>query len=193
MGGPIDVHFVDGERPKWLRDELLGFIGRIDYGPATEWLDDPTTPIFGGNFAFRRTVFDRIGRFDAGLGRRGRANVGGEDTEIYQRLRAAGCKVRWVPGARIFHRIQATKLKRNYFLDLHYRQGLSDGERARQGRSRIPPAYLLPQLGRAARAALAQRRKEGADASLRKEMNVAHFIGYIVGWTTGSTGSSGRP
>jgi len=47
---------------------------------------------------------------------------------------------------------------------------------------RAPPGLSLPQLWRAAKAALQQRFRQGADASLRKEMNVVYFLGYIIGW-----------
>jgi glycosyltransferase involved in cell wall biosynthesis len=181
LGGRIDVMFEDGDRPDWLQDELLGFLGRLDHGES-RWLTDPGTPIFGGNFAFHRNVFSRIGNFDARLGRQGTANIGGEDTEIYRRLLDQGCRVRWVPGAIINHRIQAHKLKRGYFLDLHFRQGRMEGSRKRGERSRIPPLYLYPQVTRAFGRALASRLSLGANHSLRMEMNAAYFIGYLIGW-----------
>ncbi len=184
LGGPIDVQFVDGARPAWLQDELLGFIGKIDHGGEGRWLTEQKTPIFGGNFAFKRVAFERIGLFDASLGRLGAANFGGEDIEIYERLLQAGCRVRWVPDALIYHRVESSKLRRGYFLDLHFRQGRTEGARRREleRRSRVPPLYLLPQLARAMRAAAARRFRASADASLRTEMNVAYFLGHIAGW-----------
>ncbi len=187
LGGRIEVLFEDGARPSWLQDELLGFLGKLNHGTA-RWLTESTTPIFGGNFAFRRSVFARIGNFDARLGRQGAANIGGEDTEIYQRLLAHGCHVRWVPDAIIQHRIQTPKLRRSYFLDLHFRQGRIEGNHERADKSKIPPAYLLPQLWRAAIGALGQRLREGPNVTLRREMNAAYFIGYLVGWGLGQRG-----
>jgi glycosyltransferase involved in cell wall biosynthesis len=184
MGGRIEVMFEHGERPAWLQDELLGFLGRLDHGGAARRLDEPGTPIFGGNFAFRKEVFSRIAAFDVGLGRRGTVNTGGEDTEIYRRLIAAGCEVWWVPEAIIHHRIEANKLRRGYFLDLHFRQGFAEGQRKRGAKSRVPPAHLAPQLWRAVRAALSERLGRGRNASLRKEMNVAYFLGYLWGWAS---------
>lgn len=182
LGGPIDVQFVDGERPAWLTDELLGFLGKLDHGPAPVALTGPGTPIFTGNSAFRKAAVDKLGMFDAALGRRGQANEGGEDVDLYRRMAAAGCTMRWVPDARIYHRIHAGKLRRGYFLDLHFRQGRMEGRRDRGGRSRVPPAYLLPQLWRAATAGLRERIGRGSAFSLRKEMNVAYFAGYVSGW-----------
>lgn len=185
LGGRIEVTFEDGNRPVWLQDELLGFLGRLDYGDAAFRLTRLDTPIFGGNFAFRREIFRRIGTFDTALGRRGAANTGGEDTEIYRRLIASACTVWWVPDAVIRHRIQVNKLRRSYFLDLHFSQGRTEGMRKRGRASRLPPAYLAPQLWRAAKSALAARVRHGSNVSLRKEMNVAYFLGYILGWASG--------
>ena len=181
LGGRIEVFFEDGVRPGWLQDELLGFLGELNHGEAC-WLTERATPIFGGNFAFRRSVFERIGNFDARLGRQGSANIGGEDTEIYRRLLEHGCRVRWVPDAIINHRIQTPKLRRNYFLDLHFHQGQMEGQRKRGNQSRLPPKYLWPQLARAYGRALSQRLHHGSDHSLRLEMNAAYFTGYVFGW-----------
>lgn len=186
LGGPIDVQFVDGDRPAWLQDELLGFIGKLDHGGQRGWLTDAKTPIFGGNFAFRRAVFEQIGNFDAGLGRLGAANIGGEDIEIYDRLLQRNCSVRWVPDALIYHRVESPKLKRGYFLDLHYRQGRTEGARMRGRALRLPPRYVFAQFNRAVWRALSRRRESGADKSLRSEMNAVYFLGQIAGWIFGS-------
>lgn len=181
LGGRIEVFFEDGARPDWLQDELLGFLGKLDHGEA-RWLTETSTPIYGGNFAFRRDVFECIGDFDAKLGRMGSTNIGGEDVEMHRRLLAHGCQVRWVPEAIIHHRIQTPKLRRSYFLDLHFRQGRVEGARKRGPASRIPPAYLVPQVMRAFGRALAKRWRDGGNHSLRLEMNAAYFVGYVFGW-----------
>ena len=185
LGGRIEVSFEDDSRPRWLQDELLGFLGQLNYGSEPCQLNLPSTPFFGGNFCFRRDVFRMIGRFDPFLGRRGLSNVGGEDTEIYRRLLDAGCRVWWVPNAVIQHRIQAWKLNKRYFLELHFKQGISEAVRKRGAGSRIPPKYLMPQLCRALGRVLSMRIGNGSDHSLRLEMNVAYFLGYLRGWMSG--------
>ena len=149
LGGRIEVMFVDGNRPSWLHDEVLGFLGRLDHGGPSRRIVDPKTPIFGGNFAFRREVFERIGFFDATLGRKGTANDGGEDTEMYRRMIDSGCNVWWVPEAVIHHRIEAGKLQRRYFLDLHFRQGRAEGHAQARGRlTRSPALFVSATLAR---------------------------------------------
>ncbi len=184
FGGRIEVVFED-PRPRWLSDELLGFLGKLDWGEEVKPLNDPGTPLYTGNFGFRRRIVEQIGLFDVSLGRRGKENNGGEDVDFYRRIVGAGLRVWWNPDAVIYHRIQAAKLWRGYFHDLHYRQGLMEGIRQRSMGSSVPPRYLLGQLLRAAAAVWTQRRQEGRDATVRKEMNVAYFVGQIRGWALG--------
>lgn len=184
FGGRIRVLFED-ERPVWLRDELLGFLGELNRADTMVPLTDPYTPFYGGNFGFRKAVCERIGLFDAMLGRKGTDNTGGEEVGFYRRLLDAGFKVWWTPDAVIHHRIQAQKLSRGYFLDLHYRMGRMEAIRRRGNASRLPPPYLFGQLLRALKAVLEQWRREGRVATLRREMNVAYFLGQIHAWAFG--------
>ncbi len=184
FGGPIRVGF-DGPRPAWLRDELLGFLGEISRGETVFRMTDPSESFFGGNFGFRRSVCGRVGRFDPMLGRKGSDNTGGEEVDFYRRLLAEGFSVWWTPDATILHRVGSDKLRRSYFYDLHYRMGHAQAIRERGFGSRLPPRYFLGQLLRAFAAAREQRRQAGQDASVRREMNVAYFLGRICGWAFG--------
>jgi glycosyltransferase involved in cell wall biosynthesis len=184
FGGPIEVLF-EGHRPAWLTDDLLGFLGQLNRAGTTTRLTEPGTSFNGGNFGVRRTVCKTVGGFDPALGRKGADNTGGEEVDFYRRLLASGFKVWWTPKALIFHRIQAIKLKRSYFHDLHYRQGQMEAIRKRGSGSRVPPKYLIPQFWRALRALLQEWRARGPSATVRKEMNVAYFIGYLSGWAFG--------
>lgn len=184
FGGRIRVLFED-QRPAWLADELLGFLGELNRSDAIATLTDPYTSFYGGNFGFRVVICERTGRFDAMLGRKGTDNTGGEEVDFYRRVLAAGLTVWWTPEAVIHHRIQAAKLERSYFLDLHYRQGRMEAIRQRGQGSRLPPPYLFGQLLRALYAAWVQYRQGGRNTTLRKEMNVAYFLGQIQGWAVG--------
>lgn len=184
FGGRQVVLFED-VRPPWLRDELLGFLGELNRADDIVPLTDPNTPFYGGNFGFHRTVCERVGDFNAMLGRKGTDNTGGEEVDFYRRLLDGGFRVWWTPEAVIHHRIQAAKLEKSYFHDLHYRMGRMEAIRQRGAGSRMPPPYIFGQLLRALRATFAQWQREGRDATLRKEMNVAYFLGQINGWVFG--------
>jgi glycosyltransferase involved in cell wall biosynthesis len=190
FGGPIEVLF-EGDRPAWLTDDLLGFLGQLKRADVAVRLTEPGTSFNGGNFGVRRTACERVGAFDPMLGRKGTDNTGGEEVDFYRRLLEGGFKVWWTPEAVISHRIQATKLKRSYFLDLHYRQGRMEAIRKRGTASRVPPKYLIPQLWRALRAWLQEWSARGRNATVRKEMNVAYFVGYLSGWALGENAQVG--
>jgi glucosyl-dolichyl phosphate glucuronosyltransferase len=184
FGGRIRVLFED-MRPPWLTDELLGFLGELNRFETIAPLIEPGTSFYGGNFGARRSVCAIVGGFDSMLGRKGSDNTGGEEVDFYRRLLAAGFKVWWTPEAVIHHRIQAAKLERNYFLDLHYRMGRMEAIRKRGMGSRLPPPYLFGQILRALGAVWKDYRRSGRNATLRKEMNVAYFYGQIGGWAFG--------
>jgi len=184
FGSRIEVLF-EGERPAWLGDNLLGFLGQLRRSETSIQLTQPAASFYGGNFGFRKSVCDVVGKFDADLGRKGTNNTGGEEVDFYRRLLDHGLKVWWTPDATIYHRIETDKLKRSYFHDLHYRQGRMEAIRRRGSGSRIPPAYLFPQLGRAISAFLRQWHTAGLRSTVRSEMNISYFVGYIHGWMLG--------
>ena len=190
FGGRIEVLF-EGDRPAWLSDDLLGFLGELNRADEAVLLTDRGTSFHGGNFGLRRVLCDTVGLFDPALGRKGTDNTGGEEIDFYRRLLARECRVWWTPHAVIFHRIQAAKLKRGYFLDLHYRQGRMEAIRRRGSASRVPPKYLVPQLWRALLALLTQWSARGRNSTVRKEMNVAYFLGYLSGWAFGANAKAG--
>lgn len=181
FGGRICVSIEDN-RPLWLKDELFGFLGEINRMNMIALLNSNETSFFGGNFGIRKEVFTTVGNFNSMLGRKGSNNTGGEETDLYHRLLQANFKVWWTPEAIIYHRIEASKLKRTYFLDLHYRQGRIDGTRKREHNSRLPPWYLYGQIYRAILTVVKQFFNEGSNETVRKEMNVAYLFGYITGW-----------
>ena len=191
FGGRIDVLFEDA-RPAWLSDELLGFLGQLRRDDKVVQLTRRDTSFHGGNFGLRKAVCETAGLFDSMLGRRGGDNTGGEEVDFYRRLLDHGFRVFWAPHAVIFHRIEAAKLSRGYFLDLHYHQGRVEAIRQRAAGSRIPPKYLIPQLWRALCATIRQWHEEGGHAIVRKQMNVAYFAGYILGWAFGDRPEAGR-
>ena len=80
--------------------------------------------------AFRREAFDRVGLFNPQLGRNGKNLVGGEENDLFARLRRAGEELYFVPNAAIYHYIPDSKLTEDYFDRLSYNVGLSKRMRA---------------------------------------------------------------
>jgi glucosyl-dolichyl phosphate glucuronosyltransferase len=110
VGGEVIPIFPDG-LPDWLRGAHRPLAFRADAGPLP-----PGQSPMGANFAFPRSVFARLGKFNTALDRQGSALFGGGDTEMIRRIRAAGLEVWFVPAARVQHQMPASRLTLRYAL-----------------------------------------------------------------------------
>lgn len=187
VGGRIDIDFTPYDRPNWLNDDLAGFLGRLDHGPQPLWISDNSTPLWSGNIAYDTRLFrdDPALRFDARYNRAGEGIGGGEDAALFRALVARGARIRYRPDMAILHGVESWKLRRRYFISLHYHAGI------RYGRYRLAaypktivgiPPFLLTQF-------LNQSLKtirlffSGEKRSVRQAMNAAHALGTIIGYT----------
>ena len=85
----------------------------------------------GGNMGIRRTAIERYGMFNPELGRTGNSPMGGEEKDLFARLRAGGEEIYYVPGAIIYHIIPEQKLTPEYFDRLTRMIGKSERVRTR--------------------------------------------------------------
>lgn len=128
-GGRVIPEYMEG-RPRWMS----GFTEQPIANP-TDWGDSvrefPAGHIpAGGNMAFRRDVFERVGGFDPSLGRTGTTLLGGEESDLFERLAHRGVRFWYVPGAIIRHVIPPAKLTPDYFRRLCFNVGVSQRRRA---------------------------------------------------------------
>ncbi len=194
VGGRIEVPFRDIERPRWLTDEVAGFLGALDYGAEPFWICDTRTPIWSGNVGYRRAALERYQlRFDPRYNRAGDGVGGGEDAMMFRALIARKAAIRYRPDMAIEHLIDASKLRRAYFLRLHYTAGVKLGRYGAAEPARsvfgVPPFMLnmaLRQGARALRLWLA-----GDPNSLRAAMTAAHTLGQIRGRRQRQPGGNG--
>lgn len=84
----------------------------------------------GGNMALRRQTVERYGMFDTSLGRKGATLTGGEESDLFERLSAAGQRCYYTPRAVMYHIIPPEKLTAEYFDRLCYNTGRSQRRRA---------------------------------------------------------------
>ena len=184
VGGRITVDFTTHPRPHWLEDDVLGFLGALDYGSQPFWIETAAAPLWSGNIAYRRALFDRLGvRFDARYNRAGEGLGGGEDAAMFRTLLAVGARMRYRPDMAITHRVDVTKLRRHYFVRLHWLAGRKCGQFETQDYARAwfgtPPFMLIQALKHTGKALLMTvMRRPGA---LRQAMNAAHAWGMICG------------
>ena len=91
--------------------------------------------------ALRRSAVRRYGVFDTSLGYVGESLVGGEESDLFERLQIAEAKYYYVPKAVMYHVIPKEKLTSDYLRRLSYNVGVSQLRRARyyhrKGRVRL--------------------------------------------------------
>lgn len=185
-GGRVEMDFSHYPRPKWLGDELLGFLAAVDHGDQTFWIQDETKPIWTANVAYDMALFraDPTLRFDKRYDRIGNAIGGGSDAIMFRALLERKVRIRYRPDMGVLHAVEPWRLKRSYFLKLHYRVGF------RRGRYQLPsypktvmgvPPFLVAQFVRQSAEAIGMHlsNKPGA---LRHAMNAANALGSLMGY-----------
>ncbi|MDP2266416.1 MAG: glycosyltransferase family 2 protein, partial [Thiobacillus sp.] len=185
-GGRVDMDFVTVKRPPWLEDNLLGFLAAVDHGPDRFWIKDTSTPIWTANVAYDMRLFrnDPALRFDKRFDRVGNVTGGGSDAIMFRTLLERNARIRYCPEMAVLHAVESWRLTRRYFLKLHYRAGL------RQGQHQMPaypntvlglPPFLVTQFFRQAGKAIGMQITQRPGA-LRQGMNAAHALGALMGY-----------
>lgn len=128
-GGAVRAVY-ESSRPRWMSHYTEQMIANpLDLDVVVTTFPKNRVPA-GGNMAFRREVFDRVGVFNPRLGRNGKSLVGGEENDLFARLRREGVELFFVPGAAIYHHIPDSKLTDEYFDRLSFNVGRSKRLRA---------------------------------------------------------------
>ena len=139
-GGKIIAEYPTG-RPRWMsRYAEQPIANPIDLGESVRLFPAGRIP-GGGNMAMRRMLFHTIGVFNTALGRTGKRLLGGEESDLFERIAKESYKVYYVPNAVMYHIIPAEKLTRNYFTRLATNTGISQRTRATQN-NRLARLYI---------------------------------------------------
>ncbi len=184
-GGRVKVVFDEGKRPGWLGDELLGFLAAIDYGDEPFQITDASTPVWTANVAYRMSLFRENPdlRFDSRYTRLGMGIGGGSDRIMFKELLERKVPMRYCPGMVVDHHVEDWRLKRSYFLKLHFISGRKYGQFETGDYRRtflgVPP-FMVAQAARHVFRTLGMFlvRRQGV---LRQAMNAAHAFGTIWG------------
>ncbi|HUX65320.1 glycosyltransferase [Sulfuricella sp.] len=186
VGGRVEVDFTPHGRPTWLEDDLLGFLAEVKHGDTPFWITDDRTPVWTANIAYDMRLFrDHPAlRFDKRYNREGSGMGGGEDAILFRTLLARGTKIRYRPDMAVWHFIEPWRLKRSYFLKLHYRAGLRVGRHELPAYPRILfgiPPFLVTQCVQQSLKVLGMY-LTGQPGALRQAMNATHAMGCLVGF-----------
>lgn len=127
VGGKVLPEWTGLGPPTWLPDEFLWVVGCSYLGlpvcPA-----DVRNPV-GANMSFRLTIFERIGGFNAAVGRNTLMvrPMGCEETEFGIRVHLAfpNGRIMYQPDAVVYHSVDASRATWKYFLARCFAEGLS--------------------------------------------------------------------
>lgn len=185
-GGRVEMDFTTIQRPAWLGDELLGFLAAVDHGSEAFWIRSDETPVWTANVAYDMRLFrnDPTLRFDVRYNREGADIGGGEDAAMFQKMLTQRIRIRYRPDMSAMHTVEEWRLRRSYFLRLHYRAGV------RMGQYRMPdfpnkvfglPPFMVGQfLGHCLKTLWLTL--AGKPGQVRQAMNASNALGTIVGY-----------
>jgi hypothetical protein len=181
VGGKISISL--SLRPKWLSDSLLPFYGEVNYSHQAFRIIDSSTPIWSGNIAYNTRIFQLGLRFDTRYNRKGNALGGGEDSMLFRYLLQNNFTLRYEPDMAIVHLIPDEKIKRRYFLMIHFIAGKKYGyyEMDYEGNKIVGvPWFMFMQLGKKTYHVLYLRLVKPY-AYMREAMNLTYQMGMMVG------------
>lgn len=147
-GGKIHVQF-DDPRPRWMPYFLLPLLGHHDFGNSIKPYRKKNYP-FGGNMAFKKEIFDRHGLFNVQLGRIGADLKASEEKELFSRLRKHRTEIYYVPGAKLYHRVNKSRLTEEYIRKQAVGLGQSIGLQMKNKSTREKTSKGLVELGKIA-------------------------------------------
>ncbi len=157
VGGRIHLEIPLEQLPKWIRPDMYGFLGYQDFGDRPYRLDGFREFPFGGNMAIHRWMFERIGRFDTDMGRKGAGTrkeelFKGEETDFFHRLATANGIIWYQPRVLVRHKVLPHQLLRRFFLTLQHNAGILKARKGQEIYHRaiavFPDSFISSYCGR---------------------------------------------
>lgn len=134
-GGMIVPRYETNE-PDWFSKYTRQLItAKLDLGRKERRFPKRKFPA-GGNAAYRKTVFDRVGFFNVELGRKGTGLIGAEEKDLFDKMTDIGIQFFYLPNAILYHIIPEAKLTKDYFERWTYAIGKSEYLRTRSSRKK---------------------------------------------------------
>lgn len=190
IGGPYRPRWAIPP-PAWVdHPHTRVAVGWADFGDAPRAFSEENHDVLlmGGNSVLRRSCFERVGLYCTSLGRTAKRLFAGEDTDMHDRLIAAGLKGFYRPDLIVDHHIPVERLAKRYLRQWAYWASASEGVRLRINPNSTEPKILglpLYSYGNAVRALFrwgaAVLRSEGQANIFHEELSLWRFAGKFHG------------
>lgn len=128
FGGKIDPVFESGEPPKWLSKWNYSWVSAIDMGDKVCPFEGKAFPI-GANMGISKAMLSKIGVFNTELGRSKKNLMGGEEKDLFERIRQQGGNIYYFPDVVVQHVIPPSRTTKEYVKRLG--EGVGRSERIR--------------------------------------------------------------
>jgi glycosyltransferase involved in cell wall biosynthesis len=126
-GGKVSLLWSEGmQAPQWLSRGLATNLGAYDLGNTIVYIDKPGLTPRGLNYSIRRSFLEEIGGFDPHLGRVGKKLLSNEELQMTELALQRGWQVAYLPDAHVLHNVDPERLKRSWFLNRGWWQGISE-------------------------------------------------------------------
>ena len=125
FGGKIDPIFESGEAPKWLSKWNYSWVSAIDLGKQVRLFKGKAFPI-GANMGIKKAMLSKIGIFNTELGRSKKNLMGGEEKDLFERIRQQGGNIYYFPDVVVQHVIPPSRTTYEYVKRLGEGVGMSE-------------------------------------------------------------------
>lgn len=125
FGGKIDPVFESGEAPKWLSKWNYSWVSAIDMGDKVCQFKGKAFPI-GANMGISKSMLSKIGVFNTELGRSKKNLMGGEEKDLFERIRQQGGNIYYFPDVAVQHVIPPSRTTIDYVKRLGEGVGMSE-------------------------------------------------------------------
>lgn len=127
-GGPIEPLY-ETQEPAWMTPYTKALLTAwMNYGDKVREYPKGRYP-GGGNAAYRKSVFEKVGLFNTAIGRKGGNLMGSEEKDIFDKMHALHMQVLYLPTPVLHHIIPQAKLEIDYFNRLTSQIGISERQR----------------------------------------------------------------
>lgn len=124
FGGKIKPLFESDTTPRWLGKWTYSWVSAIDKGEKVCLFKGKSYPI-GANMGIKRSALPD-GLFNTALGRNKGNLMGGEEKDLFNRLKAAHKNIFYFPGIEVMHVIPEKRTTREYIKNLALGVGKSE-------------------------------------------------------------------
>lgn len=140
FGGKIIPLFDECPAPKWLCRWTLSWVSGLDKGERNCYFKGKEFPI-GANMGLRRSAITECGEFNTTLGRSAGNLMGGEEKDLFRRIKTHGGKIIYLHSVIVDHVIPQKRTTTSYVIE--FAKGVGRSEKRRSLGEGTYPRRLL--------------------------------------------------